>query len=720
MRQVALTVWKRNTIPEKEVPMERRSLVWIAVLVVVMVSFSLAHAGQMVIPRPDVRDRVPGEIIVGFRPDATSAQIQEALASIGAQVTGQNNLPQTKIRRVKISSTSPEDLDGAISRLKAHPAVKYAEPNRIKWAHGTRVPLGGAGVQSLSSDPLLYDQWGYFDMSANWLNAPATTAPMVAVIDTGVDYTHPDLAGNVVKGYDFVNGDNDPMDDHGHGTHVSGVIAAKTNNAYGIAGISWNSKILAIKALSSQGWGSDWDIHLAIKYAANNTAVKVINMSLGGAGPPSSFEYDAVEYAVVTKKKLLVASAGNNGIDTPSFPAGFADPVEYPEFEGMVMAVAAHGDDHCKASFSNYGSWVSITAPGVDILSTVPPSLGYTGFDSWNGTSMAAPHVAGAAAVAWAKFPTYRNWQIFDLLTTKDSSLYDPLDRDGSCWPLGDTFERLDILHIIESDFYESTTNKGAIYGFALDAETGEPLAGAKVVTKLGSSQAGTDFVSYYGYLTFFDTDEAIYGGYGLFNVLTDISTPSFDNSLIIKKKKYAPMKILDIPVSAGSWTYAGNIPVPPNRGKYWLAVTWDYGYYGAAYDSYVYVPGYGYVDPFSDPGTLTAFPWTKALWDSDGGEGNLRDFSEVIRIKKTVSGEYVYMMWDWGNGDNSTSWADSGIKAYIFRYDPATRKSKLVTTLTPPAGAGAFWCVATIAGNKVTETGVLTNNYLDCSGSVP
>jgi len=697
----------------------KKGVLLIGIFLLVTVS-SLVFAGDRFLPKRDIGTHVPGEILIGFKPDVTSDQIEAVVSSIGGEIIAKINLPNTKVLRVKIPTTAETAMDGAIHSLKTNPSfahvIKYVEPNLIQWAHGVSDSSLGAGIMSQSSDPLLSQQWGYYDIGANWMKAPPLVAPVVAVIDTGVDYTHPDLVGKVIKGYDYVNADTDPMDDHGHGTHVAGIIAAKTNNGYGMAGISWNSKILAIKVLNSQGWGTVFDISLGIKYAANSSSVKVINMSLGG--PNSSTEQSAVEYAVVTKGKLLVASAGNDGTDDPtnSYPAAFS--VTYPS---KVLAVAAHDYieiapdvwDQCKAPFSNFGTWVSITAPGgayrpigepdpMGILSTVPAYVEErTGFADWQGTSMAAPHVSGAAALAWSKFPTYKNWQIGDLIVTNNSTPYDPLVRDDSCWPNDlSSFQRLSVLHILEGSAFEAC-DFGGILGFALDAETGEPLAGAKVTTKQGSVITGTDYVSYYGVYTNPLYDSEISEGYGLFLMYTK-PTDQYHN-LTLQKAKYPTITLPNVYVPDCYGTIVGTIPVPPNKAYYWLAITWNYDYWLAGYDSILDVPVYGPIY-WGNPGSLNEAPWTKHLWNSWYGEGNLRTFSEVIRIRKMISGmTYTFYAVDWLNGIGSTSWGDSGIKAYIFRWDPVALRSKLVASFTPPAGSGQFWDICQIKGNTIT-----------------
>jgi subtilisin family serine protease len=662
---------------------------------------------------------------VGFYSNATLDQINAVVLNIGGKIIAKHNAPKARVVRIKLPSTDPSAVGEAMNSLKSNTAfanvIRYVEPNISRKAYGAWQPGGGAGILSQSGDPLLSDQWGYYDIGAQLINAPTTTAGVtVAVIDTGVDYTHPDLIGKVIKGYDYLNADNDPMDDHGHGTHVSGIIAAKANNNYGIAGVSWNAKILAIKGLDSTGYGNDFDIALAIYAAANNASVKVINMSLGGGY--SSTEDDAVYYAVVTKGKLLVASAGNDNTSTPSYPAGLS--TAYP---GRVLAVAAHDSDHCKASFSNYGTWVSISAPGVSILSTIPPYIdpNYSGFASWDGTSMAAPHVAGAAALAWQRNPTYTNVQIANLITSNASTL-DPLNRDGVCWSNdGSAFGRLDVLQLLEEQYYEVCDNKGRIYGYAFDAESGLPLVGAKVIAKQGTTTTGINYVPYIGETTSYIPDSVLLSGFGLFNVLTN----GGNTTLTIQKSKYMTFSPkgqnglpVIIPITPCFGSYSGNIPVPPLKPYYWLVVTWDYGYAGARYnlltDVYQYGAYLGTIYPFlvGYNGDLNDFPYVKNLWDSDIDlimpidPLDLRLYSETVRVRKLFpGGGYFFYVDDWLNGSGSTNWAASGIKAYLYKGN-ATVGYKLIKTYTPPSGAGEYWVICDIVGNTIYDDNYLTD----------
>ena len=267
------------------------------------------------------------------------------------------------------------------------------------------------------NDPYWSVQWGPQKIEANnaWNTTTGSHSVLVAIIDTGIDYTHPDLNANYIPlGYDWVNNDPDPLDDHGHGTHCAGIIAATMNNSIGIAGVA-NVSIMAEKALDAGGSGYEDGLANAIIDAVDQGA-NILSNSWGGYGI-SQLIYDAVKYAYA-HGVLVVAAAGNDGWTQKPIPAGYAE----------VVAVTATDSADSLASFSNYGDWVEVAAPGVSIYSTLPTyhvtlnDLGYSmNYDYLSGTSMACPHTSAVAALIWSRFPNAtRDWVRAQLRFTAD------------------------------------------------------------------------------------------------------------------------------------------------------------------------------------------------------------------------------------------------------------------------------------------------------------
>jgi len=289
--------------------------------------------------------------------------------------------------------------------------VKYAryieEDARISIPPMKITILPENSIALAPNDPLYPEQWGIRMIQANysWDVTTGVENMIVAVIDTGVDYTHEDLgAVNASIGWDFVNDDPDAMDDNGHGTHVAGIVAATINNNIGVTGVAPGITVMPVKVLNAAGSGYISDIASGITYAADNGA-KILSMSLGSWFPSKTLE-DATKYAVITKGTLVFAAAGNDGIQIKTYPAAY----------DWVVAIAAVGYDGTRARYSNTGSFVDLAAPGGsndgiethDILST------WTGnqYAYAAGTSMATPHASGVAALYWSYAPSMTNAQI--------------------------------------------------------------------------------------------------------------------------------------------------------------------------------------------------------------------------------------------------------------------------------------------------------------------
>jgi thermitase len=281
--------------------------------------------------------------------------------------------------------------------------VKNIEPNhKVKALH-------------IPNDPHWPDQWGPTKIQATlaWDTILGSSDILVAIIDTGIDYTHAELAENYVPlGYDWANNDTDPIDDNGHGTHCAGVVAAKIDNNIGIAGLA-QVRVMAEKVLGSAGWGWDSWVAGGIIHATDSGA-KIISMSLGGPDW-SDVMHEAVEYASA-HGVLIMASAGNTATPSPHYPAAYEE----------VIAVSATDESDNLAWFSTFGEWIDLSAPGVDIYSTV---LGNS-YKYLSGTSMACPHVAGVAALAWSKYPNCTADQIRWVLEhTADDLGYEGFDE---------------------------------------------------------------------------------------------------------------------------------------------------------------------------------------------------------------------------------------------------------------------------------------------------
>ncbi|MCS7286225.1 MAG: S8 family peptidase [Anaerolineae bacterium] len=316
-----------------------------------------------------------GKVVVGLRPGVSERSLQSLL---GREVRVISEIPPLRVKVLLVPRGKEKEW---INRLRASSLVEYAEPAQLVRALLT------------PNDPFWSYQWNMSLIGAPqaWDVTTGTSVVTVSIVDTGIDLDHPEFSGRIVQGWNFVKNDPYPGDDNGHGTHVAGIASARGNNYIGIAGMAWNVKILPYKVLNNKGEGYDYNVANAIVSAADRGA-RVINLSLGG--PSSAVMASAVDYAS-RKGCLLVAAAGNFASNQVLYPAA------YPQ----VMAVSAINYYSGTAWYSNYGPEIEVAAPGGDsfyeILSTLPDD--WYGYDA--GTSMAAPHVAGLAALIWSVNP---------------------------------------------------------------------------------------------------------------------------------------------------------------------------------------------------------------------------------------------------------------------------------------------------------------------------
>lgn len=367
---------------------------------------------------------VPGELVVqlrrpmpatvaGVAPQSGVATVDALMRRFGVSAaeplaTGAAASAAGLDRIYRLRLAPGADAWAAAWAFAANPHVEFAEPNYIYQA---------SQAPPLPDDPGLILQWGLnntgqtggtsdadIDAPEAWAITTGSDAVMVAVVDTGIAYNHPDLDDGRVRtdiDVDLVNNDLDAMDDNEHGTHVAGIIAAETNNATGVAGVMHEAQLLPVKVLNANGSGSLFGVARGIAYAAA-VGAHVINLSLGGPICAQALA-SAVNYAVFSEGTTVVAATGNNN-GRVSFPARFA----------AVIAVAATDHNDRRASFSNYGLQVDVAAPGVDVISTVPGGR----YAVFSGTSMAAPHVAGVAGLLLANRPDLTNLQVAQILRT--------------------------------------------------------------------------------------------------------------------------------------------------------------------------------------------------------------------------------------------------------------------------------------------------------------
>ncbi len=380
-----------------------------------------------------------GRLIVKQKSDVSINQIEPLKVELQATVVKQFPLIEAELWEINGASVTD-----AIAQFSDDPRLEYIEPDyrvAITPIVNPSEPLAWPNVDVTPNDTYFSSLWGLHNTGQTFgtadadIDAPEAWATqtgdnvLVAVIDTGVDYNHPDLAANIwtnpgeiagngldddgngfvddIHGWDFAYDDNDPMDGAGHGTHCAGTIAGVGNNNRGVTGVNWSARIMALKFLDDNGSGWTSDALDALQYAVTMDAQLTSN-SWGGGGYSQSM-YDAIAAAGAVNQ-LFVAAAGNDATNNDSLP-------HYPSNYALdnVISVAATDHNDGLSSFSNYGATtVHLGAPGSSIYSTLPGNS----YGAYSGTSMATPHVSGAASLIWAQYPAYSYSLVKQLILT--------------------------------------------------------------------------------------------------------------------------------------------------------------------------------------------------------------------------------------------------------------------------------------------------------------
>ncbi len=639
------------------------------------------------VERLDHIEYVPGELLVKFADGTSRAAMENARHGIGAQ----------HVKTFSSSGIQHWRLDRRISVIQAldqlsippfRSVIEYVEPNYIYRA------------SDVPNDSLRNELWGLhnigqlggtkdadIDALEAWAVQTGSSTIVVGDIDSGIDYNHEDLSANIwtnpgeipdneidddnngfvddVRGWDFVNDDNDPMDDNGHGTHTAGTIGAEGNNGIGVVGVNWDVQIMPIKFLNSGGWGSNDAAIAAINYAASfedesgNKIVRITSNSWGG-GRKSK----ALEAAIANSGALFVAAAGNTGWKTKNYPAGY--PLD------NIISVAATDRNDNLAGFSSYGTdWVDLAAPGVGILSTYhDDEYKYIRMD---GTSMSAPHVAGAAALIMADDPSLSNSEVKAAILDN----VDPLPSlDGKVLTGG----RLNVRASLgapelppDSDPPSAVSDLASIGQTMLSITLGWTATG-------DDGDVGTAYMYDLRYHSETITEEN-------WDATTKVdyepipqpsgSTETFEvTGLSIETTYYFALKAIDEAGNPSSLSNVASVTTDPSA---WDIDVVDSGedignYISLAYDP-LGNPALGYTDDGND--RIKFAHWNGASWD-------IEDVDEGFQVHLAYDPTDGYPSLTYGDGDlrfahwNGASWdievvVEKGGTSHSFAYDPNT-----------------------------------------------
>ncbi len=397
--------------------------IFLFLIAVINTKTILAQVTPPTPPFPSAPPDPTRRLIVKFKPTIPKEQKEQIKKEFKA--TLKERIAKLDLEVVDIAKE--KNIGDVISALSKDSRIEFIEPDFI----ATKVII--------PNDSLYPQQWGLKKIQSEgaWNTTQGNTNVDIAILDTGIDDSHPDLAGKIATRANFTT---DPdIDGDGHGTHVAGIAAASTNNNLGIAGLGFNSRLISVKVLDNSGSGYYSWVTNGIIWASDNGA-EVINLSLGGNSSSTTLR-DAIRYAW-NKGVVITAAAGNSNNRRALYPAYYNESI----------AVAATDQNDKKASFSSYGTWVDVAAPGVNIISTTGGD-----YQTWSGTSMATPYVAGVAGLVKSLHPDWSNSQI----RNKIESSADKIAKTGSYWVHGriNACKAVDCIQTLESSPSPSPTS---------------------------------------------------------------------------------------------------------------------------------------------------------------------------------------------------------------------------------------------------------------------
>ncbi len=366
--------------------------IWLKLAAMIAIAISLTIGLNIIVLEANDSSNAVPAILVKFRPDISESERLAVIQTLGGELTdwiAPLHIARVSIQKPNLASNGADEQRINASALDVqHPAIHFVEPDDLV-VHGLYTP----NDPDFSHSSRAYAQ-GRINLFQAWDYHQGSSDVVIAVLDTGIAITHTEFVGRIVPGTDFVNGDAGPNDDHGHGTHIAGIIAANIDNGAGLAGVCPGCMVMPIKVLDENNLGAWSTIAQGIMYAVDNGA-DIINLSLGSTQSSQTVK-NALQYAH-DHGVLIVAAAGNQGSSDPFYPAA------YPN----VVAVAATDQRDERWPLSNYGDYIDVAAPGDNIYSTAavdtdPPN----GYGSMGGTSMAAPFVAGLAGLLLSQEPS--------------------------------------------------------------------------------------------------------------------------------------------------------------------------------------------------------------------------------------------------------------------------------------------------------------------------